>query len=315
MANTFNDTVNGAAVIGTIFSGLSVRPLRPKYIFDGVCKERVWQMSTPPKKGDTLSFPVLAAYSAATGAMDPTTVTPDSDQKNAYTRRNISLEAYGQNSLIDMYEYDPETFLNDVVGDIAFNLADQGMNSVNNLARAAIDLNKYANETSGTLSSTYHYYGSYSSTAGPIKAKNVRAMVADLKGDNVEPFDDGFFIGIVSPNGSSQLRAQTGNDAWRLPHVYAQPGEIWNGEIGEFEGVRWVVNNQVTGAGTNTVSCYILGKDACGKGVGKDLAVGTDDKLWGKFNNILNMFWTALLGYKIIRREAIRILEHSNSQL
>jgi len=314
MANNFIDVLTQANVIGTIFSGLTVRPLRPKYIFDALCKERQWALTTPPTKGSTLVFPVLSAFDANTAAMDPTTVVPTSDEKTSYARRVVTLEAYGRNSIIDLYEYEPETFI-DIVDDLAFNLADQGMNSLNKLARAAIDKNKYSNESSGTLSSTYHYYGSYSNTAGPLKAKNVRKIVADLKGANVEPFDGGFYLGILHPNVATQLRAETGNAAWRLPHVYAQPDEIWTGEIGAFEGVRWIVNDQVAGAGTNTVSCYIIGKDGVGKGIGKDIQVGTDDKLWGKFNNLLNMFWTALVGYKVIRREAVRIIETSNDTL
>jgi len=317
MANTFNDIVSNANVVGTIFNGLTVKPLRPKYVFDGICKERQWSMTTPPTKGATLVFPVLAAYSANTAAMDPTTVTPVSDQRNVYTRRTVTLQAYGRNSMVDMYEYDPQQFINGVVDDLAFNLADQGMNSMNNLAKAAIDLNKYSNEVSGTLSGTYHYYGS-SGTAGsmgPLKAKDVRSVVADLKGDNVAPFDDGFYVGIISPKVATQLRAQTGNDAWRIPHAYTQPDKIWTGEIGEFEGVRWVANNQVTGVATGTISTYIIGPEGCGKGIGKDLQVGTDPKFWGKFNNLLNMFWTALVGYKIIRREPIRIIETSSTKL
>jgi N4-gp56 family major capsid protein len=317
MANTFNDVLTNANMIGTIFSGITVKPLRPKYIFDDLCKERVWAMTGTPKRGDALSFPVLSSYSANTAAMDPTTVTPTSDQRNTYTRRTVTLEAYGRNSIVDLYEYEPESFLDNVVGDLVFNLSDQGMNSLNDLAKAAIDLNKYSNETSGTLSGTYHYYGSQgtASSMGELKAIDVRQIIADLKGDNVTPFADGFYMGVIHPLVATQLRAQTGNDAWRIPHAYAQPNEIWTGEIGEFEGVRWVANNQVTGAGTGTISCYVLGQEGCGKGIGKDLQVGTDPKLWGKFNNLLNMFWTALVGYKIIRREAIRIIETTNTNL
>jgi N4-gp56 family major capsid protein len=316
MANSFIDVVNNAQVIGTIFSGVTVRPLRPKYIFDAICKERTWNMSSPPTKGQVLSFPVLAALSSATAAMDPTTVTPTPDNKTTFTRRSVTLEAYGKNSMIDLYEYEPETFV-DIISDATFNLADQGANSLNNLAKAAIDLNKYSNEVSGTLSGTYHYYGSSgtASTMGPLKAKDIRTIVADLKGDNVEPMADGFYVCVCHPKQATQLRAQTGNDAWRIPHAYAQPGEIWTGEIGAFEGIRFVVDNQVTGAATGTISAYVFGKDGCGKGVGKDVQVKSDSKLWGKYENLLNMFWTALVGYKIIRREAIRIIETSNTVL
>ena len=38
MANTFNDVASMAQVIATSFDNMTVRPLRPNYIFDAVCQ-------------------------------------------------------------------------------------------------------------------------------------------------------------------------------------------------------------------------------------------------------------------------------------
>jgi hypothetical protein len=314
MANTFIDKVSAAPVVGTTFDNSTVRALRPQYIFDAVCQEKRWNISTPPKRYDTIQFPVLAALSANTATPDVTAVTPNSDEKASYSRRTVTLDIYGRNSIIDLAELDHEAYV-DEVADASFNLTDQGMNSLNDLARTAMDLNTYANETSGTLSSTYHGYGSYgigSGTAGPLKAVTVREVVASLRGDNVKTYPDGLYWWIITPQQYTQLRADSDNAAWSKIYESGTnelANAIMRGNPDVFEGMRFLMNNQVTGAGTGTLSSYAFGREFVGKAIGYDLRTGTDSKLWGKFEHLLSIYWTALVGYKIIRREAGRIIE------
>lgn len=314
MANNFIDKTTAAAVVGTTFDNNVIRPLRPQYIFDAVAKEKVWNISTPPKRYDTISFPILAAQDANTAAADPTAVTPGGSVKSTYSRRSVTLDLYGDNSMLDTAEFSNETFV-DEVSDAAFNLTDQGANSLNLLARAAMDLNRYANETSGTLSSTYHAYGSYgfgASTAGPLKAVTVRATVAKLRADNVLTFPDGLFWWIITSQQYTQLRADSDNASWTKIHESGTnelANSIMRANPDVFEGCRFILNDEVAGKGTGTLSSYCLGREFVGKAIGFDLQVSTDPKMWGQFASILNMFWNALVGYKIIRREAGRIIE------
>lgn len=318
MSSLFIDKTTLAQVIATSFDSAVVRPLRPKYIFDEVCKEKVWNLNTNPNKGDTMVFTTLSAYSANTAAMDPTATTINSGGTLTHTRRTVVLSAYGTYSVVDLFESHAETFVDDVA-DAAFNLADQARNSLNVLARAAMNLNKFSDETSGTLSGTYHRYGSYGagtpSTVGPMKAKDIRAIVSQFRGDNVEPFGEGLYRAIIDNVQYTQLRFDSDNAGWTETTKYVDNSMLLLGDIGIFEGVRFIVNNQVSGHGTNTVSSYFLGNEFCGKGIGKDLEVRSGDKMEGRFDNLLKLYWTALVGYKIIRREAGVIMETSNSSL
>ena len=306
MANNFNDTVNLATVIGTSYDGVTVRPLRPKYVFDSLCKEKVWNLNTSPSRGDTMVFTTLAALSANTAALDPTAVTISASQKDVYTRRTVSLSPYGAHGLMDSFVLRAETFV-DEVADFAWNMADQAMNSLDNLARAQMDLNKYANETSGTLSNTYHAYGSYgfgASTAGPLDATTVRAVVAKFKAQNVPPFADGYYRAIVSPEQYTQLRADSDNAGWTTSIQYTTNAPFLAGEIGDFEGVRFVTSTKNAGYDSNTISAYFIAPEFCGKAIGKDVSVSSNPQLYGPQNNLLLIKWNALVGYKIIRREA-----------
>ena len=317
MASNYVDVATQAAIIATAFDNMSVKPLRPNYVFDNLAKEKVWNLPTMPNKGDAVQFTRLGALSANTAALDVTAAAGTGSQKNSYVRVAVGLEAYGDHSILDTFVLGNESFV-DAVSDMAFLLQDQGMNSVNLLARDAIDLNQYSNTVSGTLSSTYHYYASNAtaSSMGPLKAVDVRKIVADLKGANVPTFEDGFFLGVIDPSVATQLRSETGNAAWGAAILAGDQSvqRRFNGDLGTFEGVRFISDNNCRKQGTGTVSTYFLGQDGVGKAVGRNLSVSVKPELGGDHSNLLTVRWNALIGYGIIRRESIRIVSSTQTQ-
>lgn len=72
-----------------------------------------------------------------------------------------------------------------------------------------------------------------------LKAVDVRRTLAQLRGANVASFG-GYYASWIHPDVSYDLRGETGAAAWRDPHTYSQPAEIWNGEVGAFEGFRFM---------------------------------------------------------------------------
>jgi N4-gp56 family major capsid protein len=315
--SNFIDKTNLAQVIGTTFDTVTVKPLRPKYVFDLLAQSKVWDLNSNPTKGGSMSFPILAAYSANTGALDPTAATITGSQKTSYTRRTVTLEAYGDHSVLDTFESHNETFVNDVA-DAAWSLTDQAMNSLNLLARSAMDLNKYGNEVSGTLSQTYHAYGSYgfgAGTAGPLKAADVRNVVSRFRSNNVPPFADGLYRGVIDPIQYTQLRADAATTgSWTNSTQYVDNAPFALGEMGDFEGVRFITSNTNEGNGTNTISAYFIAPEFCGKAIGRDVQVESSSTLHGPQQNLLVMNWNALVGYKIVRREAGIIVQTTNTR-
>lgn len=306
MANNYIDAASQAAVIGTVFSGDVVAPFRPAYIFDAICTERVWDRGSLPARGDKIIFPIRAALSSATAALDPTTVSIAPSQKIAYTRGSVSLELYGSHLVIDSLQLPVESFVDNIM-ESRDALADQALNSINLLARATMD--------GIDTSATYRYYGSNgtASSMGPLRAIDVRKAVASLRGDNVPTFADGFYIGVISEQQYTQLRADSDNASWTETSKYAAPEMLFRGEVGVFEGCRFIVNNQVKKGTASTHRSYFIGRDFCGKGVGFDVRVGTKSSMDGPHDNLMTMYWDALLGYTIIRRNAGRIIQTSGT--
>ena len=92
---------------------------------------------------------------------------------------------------------------------------------------------------------------------------------AQLKGMNAEPIDEAY-VAIIHPYVAYDLMR---SQEWIDAHKYASPEEIYNGEIGELHGVRFIENfmapvlggtsykNKAEGV---TYATYFFGKDAFG---------------------------------------------------
>lgn len=146
--------------------------------------------------------------------------------------------------------------------------------------------------------------------AHTLKASDVRRTVAQLRAKNVRPWFGGFYAGYVHPYVVLDLREETGSGAWRVPNEYgASQEKIWTGEIGEFEGVRFVESNltRVTSDGASSArvfNTFFLGQDGLAEAVVVEphTVVGpVVDKL-GRFHTL---GWYGDLGWSIYESAAV----------
>ena len=136
----------------------------------------------------------------------------------------------------------------------------------------------------------------------------VNKAVTWLKKNKV-PTINGKYVAIIHPSVSYDLRS---SDEWIEAHKYAATTEIFNGEIGELHGVRFVetTNAKITqqtvsgSAKTMVYTTIFLGKDAYGivdpEGGGLEMIVKDKSEVGGP----LEQYSTA--GYKF--EEATKIL-------
>ncbi len=78
-----------------------------------------------------------------------------------------------------------------------------------------------------------------------IQAADIRKAVAKLRGASVQPKDGSNYVGLLHPDVSYDLRteaAANGSNVWQQPHTYTEAGvgNIWSGEIGVYEGVKFI---------------------------------------------------------------------------
>jgi N4-gp56 family major capsid protein len=157
-----------------------------------------------------------------------------------------------------------------------------------------------------------------------ISAANVRRARTDLVAANVQGWN-GMFNAYIHPDVSLDLRSETGAAAWRDPHTYSQPGEIWTGEIGAFEGFRFIETNRApvfadAGSSTTLTDVYatiFLGRQALAKAWSPVESAPFPQVVIGPVTDKLRRFhpigWYWLGQYAIFRQAALRRVETSSS--
>lgn len=136
----------------------------------------------------------------------------------------------------------------------------------------------------------------------------VNRAVTKMKKDRV-PRINGKYYAVIHPSVAYDLRS---SDEWIEAHKYAATSEIFNGEIGELHGCRFIEDTfapilgasytyssgvtYVNKAGGVTYATYFFGKDAFGiidpEGGGLEMIIHDKDEIGGP----LNQFST--IGYK-----------------
>lgn len=152
------------------------------------------------------------------------------------------------------------------------------------------------------------------------KATNIRQMVTRLRSASVPTRDGQFYVGVFHPDVIHDLREESGAGAWRVAKEYVDPKDIYTGEFGEFEGVRFISTPTVqwgsdTDDGALGVPVYhnfILGREALAKAVvtaPQTVVSPVVDKL----KRHAGIGWYADLDFGLYRPESLRRLVAGSS--
>ena len=161
-----------------------------------------------------------------------------------------------------------------------------------------------------------------------IEANDIRKVVAALRKANAVSFN-GMYMGYIHPDVSYDLRKETGVASWRDPHVYSDPANIYNGEVGAFEGVRFIetprakifedASNGSGSTGTIDVYCtHIMGRQALAKA--HSIADGNGSvprivrgPVVDTLARLQPIGWYWLGGYSRFREASLRRIESASS--
>lgn len=160
-----------------------------------------------------------------------------------------------------------------------------------------------------------------------LTARDIRVTVAELRNANVPTFD-GLYLSSINPDVAVDLREETGAAAWRDPHVYSKPEEIWRNEIGAFEGTRFIETPRAVqfadagggGVGTkaDVYATLIVGQQFLAKAVPVVAGFGPQPRIvpgpvTDNLRRFVPMGWYHLVGYGRFREEALRRIESGSS--
>lgn len=310
MADAFTGT-SAVTLDQTAYDRLAYFGLRPELYFDMIADVVPTRQSMP---GAAVVFTIVSDLAAATSAL---TEAVDVDAVAlANSNVTLTLVEYG-NAIITTAKLRGTSFveLDPIVANVL------GHNA--GLSIDTIAANVLAGGTNVRYAGTAVSRVTVAAT-DTLKAANVRRALADLRGANVMTIN-GLYASFIHPDVSYDLRTETGAAAWRDPHVYSQPGEIWNGEIGAFEGFRFIESPRTpifadAGVG-GTVDVYatlFLGREALAKAHSVTDGNGplprvVPGPVTDKLRRFAPMGWYWLGSYGRFREAALRRVESASS--
>ena len=222
------------------FEQMAYFPLRPELFFDSVADVKPNYQSYP---GSSVQFTIMNDMPLATSSISETTdLTPVALSDSTVT---VTLAEYG-NVATTTAKLRAESFVEIdpiVANNIGYNAGASIDTIARNTLRDALTANGsqyWANAGSGSLVWTAGSPGSFSGTPATAKGSDFAVQRARLRSANVVPFEGGFYVAFIHPDVVFDVQQDTGLAGWRLPQAYTTPENIWSGEMGAFEGIRFI---------------------------------------------------------------------------
>lgn len=319
MANTYTGTATISNQTGitnliqTAYDKYIEFALRSEPMFRAFADKRPVDVTSP---GTSVVFQRYADLSAATTALTEN-VDPDSVALSNTTTVTVTLNEYGNAVLTT--EKLSLTSLSDVDPAIAELVAWNMRDSLDQLVRTTLVGGTnvvYANNSTVDTTGPTNTVGGANDI---IKSAYVRYIVSKLRGNSAIPFDGGYYTGIIHPDVSHDLRAETGMAAWRDPHVYAENANasLWAGEVGVYEGVRFIESPRTYSATDGAASAKVhrsvfMGRQALAEAVAREPGVVVGP-VTDKLMRFRPLGWKALIGWARYREEALYRLESSST--
>ena len=301
------------------FEKLAYFALRPEMYFDQFADVQATNATNP---GASVKFTVFADLAAATTALgEAEDVTPVAMSDSQVT---VTLNEYG-NATVTTAKLRASSFL--PVDPVAANAVGYNAGlSIDTIARNVLQAGTnviYATGGADTAAARVDM-----DVDDTLTAQDVRRAVAQLRGANV-PTIGGNYVGFIHPDVSYDLRGITDASGWRDSYKYTNAMPLYNGEIGMFEGVRFMESpraplfaNAFNGSGEagtgDSYGTLIMGQQALAKAVSMGGEYGSQPTIvYGTVTDLLQRFrpvgWKHFVGYSVFRQEALRRIESSSS--
>lgn len=225
-AASLGGTAGSAGLVQKAYDKMIEFQLRSEPMFRAVADKKPTNLTNP---GDVVVMQEYVDMDLATGTLDEL-VDPDSVSIATPTSKTITLVERG-NATIATHKLDKFAFVNPEIAQLI------GRNMVDSLDKV------YSNTL---ISGTNVLYGGNATTTATVDSADildstdVRRITAKLRGASVNPRKGQYFWAGIHPDVSADLRSETGAAAWRDPHVYSDPANIYAGEIGAYEGAFFV---------------------------------------------------------------------------
>jgi N4-gp56 family major capsid protein len=324
MANAFTGTSAMAALVQTAYDRALEFALRAQPLFRTVADKRPVQQAMP---GSSVVFEIYQDLAQQITPLNEL-VDPDAVAAGNPTTVSVTLLEYGNSILVsnklDLFSFTDVTA--GLVNQVAWNLADSVDLVVQNVLAASTQTIR---RDPGTGAVTY----GFGTTPTQPTALNTIAngannifnsdmanfAVTQLRTNKVHPNKGTYYTAYIHPQVSRDLRRETGAGSWRQPHEFSAAGNIWAGNIGEYEGAVYIetpraINAQVgAGAGgtqTRVFNTYFTGQQALAEAVAEEFHT-IRGPVVDKLTRFQPLGWYGVAGWSLYRPEALILAQTS----
>lgn len=326
MANAYTDTTAMSNAVQTAYDKRFEFALRSQPLFRALADKRPEELTAP---GQSIVLETYVDMAPQTAALSED-VDPDAVAIANPNTKTLTVSEYGNAvlrtrrlRLFSITDVDPA-----IANMLAYNAADSidilaqtELRGGTNLVQVLGGTTSYVtNATAATAATTMVSTVTSGVATDGFKSSLVRLSVAKMRTAKAVPRRGSMYGCYIHPEISHDLRAETGDAGWRLPHNYSAVGNVWAGEIGEYEGAFFVESPRCyqakdAGTGDNSVRrfrTYLVGQQALAEGVAEEfhtVAGPITDKL-GRFRPL---GWYGVAGWKRFRDESLTRIETTSS--
>lgn len=308
MANAFTGTAAMSNLVQTAYDRALEFALRAQPTFRNIVDKKPVAQAMP---GSSVVFEIYQDLAQQITPLNEL-VDPDAVAAGQPTTVSVTLNEYGNAILVsnklDLFSFTDVTA--GLVNQVAWNLIDSVDLIVQNVLQAGTQVIRQNGDPASVLPT---YNGGTTNGVQPTStysSKAIRLAVAKLRFQKVHPNKGSFYTTYISPEVSMDLRAETGNAAWRAPHEYSSAGNIWAGEIGEYEGSVFIETprvNYTLNAGTtptNVFQTYTTGQQALAEAVAEEFHT-VRGPVVDKLTRFQPLGWYGVAGWSLYRPEAL----------
>lgn len=302
MVDTFTTTTgNWAPLVQTAFDTAVNWYLNDQVFFRTLIDKHPVSQAMP---GSAVTLTILGQLPVNSTPLTEN-VDVDAQAMPAPRQVTITLNEYG-NAVTTTRKLEVTAFTGTVVSDVAQEVATNMVESLDPLYRTLLDgaTNKLYIHTNGTIQTT-----DPTTNTGPITAKGATAAVSLLRARKAPTRDGMNYIAYIHPDVSFDLRTEAGS-AWTAAHTQVDTGEVYRGEIGTFQGARYIETPRCTkAAGTPiTYSTYYLGREGLVEAVGVEPGARIGPVV-DKLHRFRPVGWYGMLAHGRFRENCIQLLK------
>ena len=242
----------------TYYSDYLIDLVEPELVHDQFAQKH----PIPKNGGKTIEFRQWEPLPEMTEALTEG-VTPDGQSLSMSTIEATVSQYGGYVTISDMLDL---TAIDPVLVQGTKAIASQAGRSLDTITREVLNSGTVVQYAAGEVASRAALAYTSKDSNHNLTVAAIKKAVRFLENQDA-PKINGYYVGIIHPNCKYDLMD---DPEWKKPHEYKDTTNIYNGEIGELYGVRFVQSTRAKkfeGAGANKADVYatlILADDAYG---------------------------------------------------